>query len=140
MNPLPELRPLPGLAAVSGDHQADSALLFSGYQRSAWLAYETARDFLSAPRAFAIVELRWNEDGWLLADSREEYEDIAYLEDGSMAGRGWFVLSDAPLPQHLLFSQAGLRHECGGVTLLPHGQVLHQPSAQAALLHWLQQG
>ncbi|WP_420589469.1 hypothetical protein [Bacterioplanoides sp.] len=57
--------------------------------------YEQARDFLSAPRCFAVIEFQLQTHGAIELDSDNEYERIEYDEMGRMTEVGVFVMNDA---------------------------------------------
>lgn len=88
------------------------------------LAYEVARDFLSAPKRFAIIEIRSSTPGAVELDSDNEYEGVIYNEDGSMPALGIFIVQDGVVKdsdsiqggeayreQHILISLAVQRIE-----------------------------
>lgn len=143
MTRLPDwLQAVTTLPAASTDAYAAPAFFYSGGEGPCWLAYETARDFLSAPRAFAIVQIEPDDSAVCELNSTYEYDGIVYLDDGSMAEYGWFRLQPSPWEcgdevQHLLLSLSGRRCEflCQRVVL--QDILYHQPSAAAALRHWL---
>lgn len=140
---LPEaLQPAEGLPQPAREVPAELAVFYASGSGPHWLVYEVARDFMSAPRGFAVVAI-WPDDSDVLElNSAYEYDGIQYLEDGSMAERGCFLWSPSPWDagpdtQHILLSLPGRRCEwlCRKMEL---AEVLyHQSSAAAALRHWL---
>lgn len=149
MTPLPDfLQPVAGLPAASEEPQAGLAFCYNGPTGPHWLVYETARDFLSAPRGFAVVQIEPGERDAIELNSGWEYEAVAYLDDGNMAERGWFELTPSPwldaeddsqAGQHWLLSLPQQRCEFLGLKVQWLETLYHQPSAGAALQHWLAQ-
>ena len=149
MTPLPDfLQPVSSLPAASEEPQAGLAFYYSGPTGPHWLVYEVARDFLSAPRGFAVVQVQPGELDVIELNSGWEYDGVAYLEDGSMAQRGWFRVTPSPwlaaedeavAGQHWLLSLPRQRCEFLAVAVRWQETLYHQPSAAAALQHWLAQ-
>lgn len=73
------------IVLISGGNNTDSSII----------VYEQARDFLSAPRCFAVIEFQLQTHGAIELDSDNEYEGIEYDEMGRMTEVGVFVINDA---------------------------------------------
>lgn len=133
------LKPYSLVPKASEETTASVAVFYNGVGNNAWLVYEIARDFLSAPRLFMVLELTNTQ--MLALNSSVEYDGVEYLEDGNMADMGWFQIKPSPWAetgqQHLLLNMANERYELVCEELLPQARVYHQPNARAALLHWL---
>ncbi|QQD20641.1 hypothetical protein [Venatoribacter cucullus] len=149
MTPLPDfLQPVAGLPAASEEPQAGLAFYYNGPTGPHWLVYDVARDFLSAPRGFAVVQIQPGDCDLIELNSGWEYDELDYLNDGSMLQRGWFRLApspwladddDAQAGEHWLLSLPQQRCEFLAVAVQWQETLYHQPSAGAALQHWLAQ-
>lgn len=149
MTPLPDfLQPVSSLPAASEDPQAALAFYYSGPTGPHWLVYEVTRDFLSAPRGFAVVQIQPGDRDLIELNSGWEYDGLDYLDDGSMLQRGWFRLAPSPwladddeaqADEHWLLSLPQQRCEFLAVAVQWQETLYHQPSAAAALQHWLAQ-
>lgn len=73
------------IVLINGGNNTDSSII----------VYEQARDFLSAPRCFAVIEFQLQTHGAIELDSDNEYEGIEYDEMGRMTEVGVFVINDA---------------------------------------------
>lgn len=120
------IKPLMHFPAPATDEHSDFVLMAGSGDPCAphILVYEVIRDFLSAPRSFAIVEITSATSGAIELAADNEYEGIAYHEDGSMSELGFFVLQEdvllddegaedheVPSEQHILISLAAQRIE-----------------------------
>ena len=152
MTPLPDfLQPVAGLPAASDEPQAGLAFYYNGPTGPHWLVYEVARDFLSAPpRGFAVLQIQPGERDVIELNSGWEYDGLDYLDDGQHGSAG-LVSGWLPSPwpggqtgrasqeQHWLLSLPQQRCEFLAVAVQWQETLYHQPSAGAALQHWLAQ-
>lgn len=138
MTPLLNLRACQEFPQVSQDVDASMALLYSPTETVQWLAYEVARDFLSVPRQFVILEIEMPSDQVIALNSDYQYDGIEYLEDGSMAQRGLFEISDEQEGlHHFVLSLAQERCEWLCTRMQPVGRVTQAANAAMALRQWL---
>jgi len=137
------LTEVPEIPSPSAEHNSDYALLcVEGNSDSPHiLVYEIARDFLSAPRSFAIIELVTIGPGAIELDSDNQYDAVEYDESGAMVETGMFVVASAEgecdaAGQHIVVSLASQRIE-----LLAHSfeckKVIVATSARSALANYL---
>lgn len=106
-----------------------AVLFFSGvFATPGLIVYEQARDFLSAPRQFVILDI--GPDAWLMtdADGGEAYDTgIFLLPDSVHCGKG---------EQHLQICLAGRTLEIICQRCQLAGFQMHVCSAEEALRNW----
>ena len=91
------LTKVPKSSLPSSEMTSENIVLINGGNNtdSSVIVYEQARDFLSAPRCFAVIEFQLQTHGAIELDSDNEYEGIEYDEMGRMTEVGVFVMNDA---------------------------------------------
>lgn len=91
------LTKVPKSSLPSSEITSENIVLINGGNNtdSSVIVYEQARDFLSAPRCFAVIEFQLQTHGAIELDSDNEYEGIEYDEMGRMTEVGVFVINDA---------------------------------------------
>ena len=91
------LTKVPKSSLPSSEVTSENIVLINGGNNtdSSVIVYEQARDFLSAPRCFAVIEFQLQTHGAIELDSDNEYEGIEYDEMGRMTEVGVFVINDA---------------------------------------------
>ena len=91
------LTKVPKSSLPSSEITSENIVLINGGNNtdSSVIVYEQARDFLSAPRCFAVIEFQLQTHGAIELDSDNEYEGIEYDEMGRMTEVGVFVMNDA---------------------------------------------
>ena len=91
------LTKVPKSSLPSSEITSENIVLINGSNNtdSSVIVYEQARDFLSAPRCFAVIEFQLQAHGAIELDSDNEYEGIEYDEMGRMTEVGVFVMNDA---------------------------------------------
>lgn len=91
------LTKVPKSSLPSSEMTSENIVLINGGNNtdSSVIVYEQARDFLSAPRCFAVIEFQLQTHGAIELDSDNEYEGIEYDEMGRMTEVGVFVINDA---------------------------------------------
>lgn len=108
-----------------------------------FLVYEVARDFLSAPRTFAVIKIITLDSDVIELNSDMEYDGIDYAEDGNMLEFGVFRLQASEWQyerdqSHLVVSLPGRRMEllCHRIDCV---DTLVARNARHALISYLEQ-
>lgn len=138
------LKKVSQLCLPSADITSDNVVLINGSNNmdGSLIVYEQARDFLSAPRCFAVIECQLHTPGAIELDSDNEYEGIEYDEMGRMTEVGVFIINDGDEPsaeetQHVLISLANQRIEMLVDAIQVSGGYVAR-SAREALVAFLQ--
>lgn len=140
------LTKVPDFPLPATDIGSDYTLLYGSISKGLMvvLVYEVTRNFLSAPRTFAVAEFQLNNPGDIELDSDTEFEGAEYDELGRMAETGVFAVNavvnviDGEVQeesQHLVISLAEQRiellAEAAGVT----GQYISRTAREALSLY-----
>ncbi len=134
--PLPTPETEPADWALFFTHQAEAG----NTKHTCFLAYETARDYLSTPRCFQVLGLETCQPEWL---SVNEFWIEEYLEDNAVAGLssplspGIYTVESASKDKRvlMLLDEKLVEFECA--EMRPLEKRYHASSARAALLEYL---